>query len=535
MGSVCFALIVMTPILIIFYTSIKVNFEVWTHIYNYLIFSYTINSLILLIGVAILTSLIGVLSAWFVVFYDIPFKKLLSILLVLPIAIPPYAMAYCYADMTDKYGIKNNILSLINLSEFYTFIPSVRSLFGATLILSLTLFPYIFLILKYSFQNNALKIIESAANLGASKIKLFLNFALPISRPALVAGITLVTMETLADFGVVSYLGINTLSVGIYKAWFSFDDLSSSSRLSAVLLIFTLSVILIEKYFRRNKKENYTSFGQYSDVSFLFNSKTILPTVFLCLIIFLSFFIPIFWLISNVSLNSFSSISVVFYAAFNSFKIAFIGAFLIVTFAIFIIFTKRIFKINLLSFIINFAKIGYAAPGIVIAIGVITPSIFIDKQINHLFSYFGINVGLIMSGSIAILIFAYLVRFLSVAFNPIESGLEKISEKIDYSALNLGANKNTLLFKIHLPMITTTCLIAFLLIFIDILKELPITLILRPFNYNTLSVLTFEYASSEQLAQAAFPALLITMIGLLPLVFIHKILNYEEGKINERN
>ena len=358
---------------------------------------------------------------------------------------------------------------------------------------------------------------------------------MPISRPALVAGITLVIMETLADFGVASYLGINTLSVGIYKAWFGFDDLQSSARISVVLLIFTLSVILIEKYLRRNKKENYTSVGQHADVNSLFNSKITFPVFFLCVIVFLSFMVPIFWLITNISLQSFNTVNEVFFAAFNSFKVAFIGAFAIISFAIFIIFTKRFFKINILSFIINFSKIGYAAPGIVIAIGVISPLIFVDKQINQVFSYFEKDIGLILSGSIAILIFAYLVRFLSVAFNPIESGLEKISKKIDYAALNLGANKKTLLFKIHLPLIISSCLIAFLLIFIDILKELPITLILRPFNYNTLSVLTFEYASSEQLAQAALPALLITIIGLLPLIFINKILNYKEGKTNEYN
>ena len=528
-GDIFFAIIVSTPLLVIFFSSFKVNNEVWAHIYNYLIVSYVLNSLVLVIGVVALTLFIGVLAAWFLVFYDLPFKKLISTLLVLPIAIPPYAVAYCYAAITDKGGSIDNVLSAINLGESYLSMLNVRSLMGCIFVLSLTLFPYIFLILKYSFQNNALKIIESAANLGVSKIKLFFNFALPISRPALVAGITLVIMETLADFGVVSYLGINTLSVGIYKAWFGFDDLQSSARLSVVLLIFTLSIILIEKYLRRNKKENYTSLGQYKGVNSLFNSKITFPIFFLFAIVFLSFIVPIFWLITNVSLQSFNNVNTVFYAAFNSFKVAFIGAFVIISFATFIIFTKRVFKINILSFIINFSKIGYAAPGIVIAIGVISPSLFVDKQINQFFSYFGKDIGLILSGSITILIFAYLVRFLSVAFNPIESGLEKVSEKIDYSALNLGANKQTLLFKIHLPMIISSCLIAFLLIFIDILKELPITLILRPFNYNTLSVLTFEYASSEQLAQAALPALLITIIGLFPLLFIYKILNYREG------
>ena len=522
MGSFFSAIIVSIPLIVIFSSSIKVNYEVWDHIYNYLILSYISNSLILVVGVVILTLFMGVLSAWFIVFI-MYLIKIYCLLLVLPIAIPPYAIAYCYADLTDKSGSIFYILSLINLKEFS--IPTVRSLMGSIFILSLTLFPYIFLILKYSFQNNALKVIESAANLGASKIKLFFYFALPISRPALVAGTTLVVMETLADFGVVSFLGINTLSVGIYKAWFGFDDLNSSARLSAILLIFTLSIIFIEKYIRRNKKENYNSFGQNIDVNSFFSSNMTFPIFFLYMIIFLSLITPLCWLITNVSLNSFDSVNNIIYASFNSLKVAFIGALIIVTFAIFIIFAKRIFKTNILSFIINFSKIGYAAPGIVIAIGVISPSLFLDKQVNYLFSYFGKDVGLLVSGSITILIFAYLVRFLSVAFNPIESGLEKISEKIDYSALNLGASRNTLLFKVHLPMIMTACLIAFLLIFIDILKELPITLILRPFNYNTLSILTYEYASSEQLTEAALPALLITIIGLLPLILINRILN----------
>ena len=529
MGSIFFALITSIPLLVIFFSSFQVNNEVWSHIYDYLIISYISNSLLLLIGVVALTIFMGVLAAWFIVFYNIPFKKLLSTLLVLPIAIPPYAVAYCYADLTDKGGIIDNILVNISTGGIIFSSPSIRSLTGSILILSLTLFPYIFLIVRYSFQNNALKIIESAANLGASKAKLFFKFALPISRPALVAAVTLVVMETLADFGVVHYLGINTLSVGVYKAWFGFDDLNSSARIALILLIFTLSVILIEKYLRLDQKENYTTFGIQSNITALFNSKIFFPTFFLIIVILLSFIIPISWLVSNLRLHSFNNTSQIIEAIFNSTKIALLGAFIIVSFAIFIIFAKRICKTNILSFIINFSKIGYAAPGIVVAIGVITPTIFFDKKINSLFSFFGMEVGLIMSGSIAILIFAYLVRFLSVAFNPIESGLEKISEKIDYSALNLGASRNKLLLKVHLPMILTTCLIGFLLIFIDILKELPITLILRPFNFNTLSVFTFEYASSEQLVLASLPALLITTIGLIPLVFIDRIVNNKRG------
>ncbi len=528
--SVFLAIIIFTPLLVILFLSFKVNVEVWEHIYDYLIITYLTNSIILVIGVGLLTFFIGVISAWLITFYNIPFKRTITTFLVLPIAIPPYAMAYCYADLTDRGGLVNVLFSFLLPESLPLLFPSVRSLAGAIFILSLTLFPYVFLITKYSFQNNALKIIESAANLGASRLKLFLKFALPVSRPALVAGITLVVMESLADFGVVHYLGVNSLSVGVYKAWFGFDDLNSSARLALILLFFTISIILIEKYLRRNKKENFTTYGFENNINVLFDSKTTYPLVFLILLVFLSFLIPIAWLTSNVVLHDLKNLKELGVATYNSLKLALLGSLIIVTFATIIIFTKRIYKINFLHFILNFTKIGYAAPGIVIAIGIITPTIFFDKKLNYLFSYFGFDIGLIMSGSIAILLFAYLVRFLSVAFNPIESGMEKISEKIDYSALNLGASNYTLFFKVHFPMILTTCLIGFLLIFIDILKELPITLILRPFNFNTLSVYTFEYASSEQLVEAALPALLITTIGLLPLIFINSIIDYRLGK-----
>ena len=275
--SIFFVVIISIPLLAIFLSSIKVDYQIWKHINDYLIKSYVLNSVLLVTGVAILTTIIGVSSAWWITFYDIPFKNILSILLVLPIAIPPYAMAYCYADITDKGGIINYLFEFLNVDNLFFFIPSARSLPGAIFVLSLTLFPYVFLITKYAFNSNSMKTLESAANLGASRIKLFLKFAVPISRPAIVAGITLVIMESLADFGVVHYLGVNSLAVGIYKAWFGFDDLNSSARLASILLIFSLVVILTEKSFRKNKKENYVSYGKQNNISLLFSTKLLLP------------------------------------------------------------------------------------------------------------------------------------------------------------------------------------------------------------------------------------------------------------------
>ncbi len=527
--STLIAVFISLPLLVIIFSSYNADQRTWEHIYKYLFLSYVTNSLILVIGVILLTVIFGVLAAWFTSFYNIPFKKTISLLLVLPIAIPPYAVAYCYADLTDKGGKIESLLSFLGAEQIIFLIPSIRSLVGAMFVLSLTLFPYVYLITKYAFNNNAIKIMESAANLGASKLKLFTKFALPISRPALVAAITLVAMECLADFGVVQFLGVNSLSVGIYKAWFGLDDVGSSARLATILLLFSLSAILLERAFRKHKKENYVSYGRNTDVSMLFKSNTVIPFFFLTMVLFFSLFIPLTWLISNALLNDFDNLNEVLYATYNSFKLAFLGASIIVIIATFITFTKRVYRTNLLSLLLNFTKIGYASPGIVIAIGVITLIIYFDKKINYLFHLIGFDIGLIFSSSIFILLFAYLVRFLSVAFNPIEAGIEKISEKIDFSASNLGATKSSLFFKIHIPMISVSCLIGFLLVFIDILKELPITLILRPLNFNTLSIYTFEYASSEQLILAAFPALLITIIGLIPLVVINRIMNSHMG------
>ena len=523
--SIFIALLISLPLLVIIFSSYNADQSTWKHVYKYLFPAYVANSLTLLIGVIIFTVLLGVLAAWFTSFYNIPFKKTISLLLVLPIAIPPYAVAYCYADLTDKGGKIFGWLNAIGAEQLLPLIPSIRSIYGAIFVLALTLFPYVYLITKYAFNNNAIKIMESAANLGASRFKLFTKFALPISRPALVAAITLVAMESLADFGVVHFLGVNSLSVGIYKAWFGLDDVSSSARLATILLLFSLSAILLEKFLRKHKQEKFVSYGKNAHVSLLFKSSNLIPLFFLGGVLFFSLFVPLIWLSSSVLLNKFVNFSDILYPTYNSIKLAFLGAIITVVVSSIIIFTKRIYKINFLSFLLNFTKIGYASPGIVIAIGVITPVIYFDKKINHFFNFFGFDVGLVFSSSILILLFAYLVRFLSVAFNPIEAGIEKISEKVDYSAASLGASKGVLFYKIHMPMIFVSCLIGFLLVFIDILKELPVTLILRPLNFNTLSIYTFEYASSEQLVLAALPALLITIIGLIPLLFINKIMN----------
>ena len=503
--SLCISSLILIPICVIFYNSLYVDNAVWAHIYENLFFNYTLNSLILAFAVSLLSFALGVSAAWTISFYQIPYKKILSLLLILPIAIPPYAVAYSYVDISDYF---NNFFYL-----------NFRGKMGAIFILSMTLYPYVYLISRYSFLKNAHKIMEAAANLGATRLELFFKFALPLSRPAIAASMALVIMETLADFGVVHFLGVDSLSVGIYKAWFGLEDINSSARLASILFLFTLFIVTFEKLLRRNETEKYVAYGSFYK-SVLFKENRMRALFFILTLCMLALFVPIAWLFVNaLSADNYKS-SDILIALFNTIKLGLIGAFLIVIFALLLAFAKRLFK-KTISIIFNIAKIGYAAPGIVIAIGIIIPVLYIDKKINNFVSIFGYESGLLISSTIIILLLAYLVRFFSVAFNPLEAAYEKISSKIDFVSLNLGASNNRLFFQVHIPMLSMGILIAFLLVFIDILKELPATLILRPFNFNTLSILTFEYASSEQLVMAATPALLITFLASLPLLLIH--------------
>ena len=524
--SLIVAFLVITPIVTICIKSFNVDPLVWSHILENFFFNYSINTILLIFFVSLVTLFLGLTTAWFTTFYDFYFKKIFSYLLILPIAIPPYAVAYCYADITDRGGAISQILEFLNLVQLQSFVPSVRSMPGAIFVLSITLFPYVYLVAKFSFANNSRKIIEAAANLGINRSKLFFKCALPLCKPAIVAGLALVMMESMADFGVVHYLGIQSLSVGIYKSWFGLGDFSSAARLATILFIFSFIVLSIENLFRKKNEGKYFSFDLYSEDVRLFANSYTIPFLIIFTVILFTLLIPVAWLLYNSINVILLDIKLLMYftkASMNSIFLAFLGSSIITCLAAIICFTQRTYRGNL-NFFLSLSKVGYASPGIVIALGVIAPIIYFDKKIIQILEIFNYhNIGLVISGSFFILLFAYLTRFLCVALNPIESAYQKVNSKIDFAASNLGAKRKELFFRIHIPMLTTSFLISFLLVFIDILKELPATLILRPFNFNTLSILTFEYSSSEQLNMAAVASLLIVIFASLPLVLIYSI------------
>ena len=332
----------------------------------------------------------------------------------------------------------------------------------------------------------------------------------------------------MADFGVVHYLGIESLSVGIYKSWFGLGDFSSAARLASILFILSFLVLTMESLFRKKNESKYFSFDISTKETKIFSNNPITPFVIIFTLVLLTLIIPVLWLIYNSISLLHENILILTYfikASINSILLALLGGALLTSFAAIICFTQRIYG-GSLNLFLNLSKLGYASPGIVIALGVITPIIYFDKKIIQFSEILNFNdVGLIISGSFFILLFAYLTRFLSVALNPIEAAYQKVDKKIDFAAANLGAKRNDLFFRIHIPMLTTSFLIAFLLVFIDIIKELPATLILRPFNFNTLSILAFEYASSEQISMAALSSLLIVVFASVPLILIYIMFN----------
>ena len=429
----------------------------------------------------------------------------------MPIAIPPYAVAYCYADLTDY-------------SAFFSFFPSIRSRLGAIFILSLTLFPYVYLICKNAFTNNSMSILESAANLGADRITLFFKFALPISRPAIVASIALVVMETLADFGTVDFFSINTLTLAIFNVWLGMGNASGAAQISLVILIFVFTLLYFEKS-ARNRREYHIIDRNNILIqrNILKGYKSFIAFTICFIPLLIGFIIPSIILFYYSLLTFDISFDISFYKLIiNSFSLSLIASLITVIAAIVIASGQRLYGNKFIIFT-RISLLGYAFPGAVLALGIIIPLALIDNYIDKFFiSYFNISTGLILSGSIFALLFAYLIRFIAIGYGAIESGYTSINKNIDMASISLGAGKIFTIKKIHIPLLKSSILIASIIVFVDTMKELPATLILRPFNFDTLATNVYQLASDELLEQSSLSALTIVLVGIVPLIFLTK-------------
>ena len=478
-----------------------------------------------MIGVGIGTLLLGVSAAWLTAMCEFPGRKMLSWAFLLPMAMPAYIIAYTYTGIMDFSGPVQGLLRDSfdwNYGDYY--FPEIRSLGGAICMLSLVLYPYVYMLVRVSFIEQSTAVLEASRSLGKKPWQTLFLVALPMARPAIVAGVSLALMETLADYGTVAYFGVSAFTTGIFRTWYGLGELTTAAQLCAFLMLFVFTLIIAERWSRQRLRFHHNASQRKMARLHLSGWRSSLALSIGVLIVALGFLIPAgqlaIWAISRWQENINSEFLDLL---FNSFSLAFIAALSCLLVAIFLAYSKRIFNSRLEQGAIGVASLGYAVPGTVIAVGVLIPIAWLDNQIDFLSrNWLDYSTGLLLSGTLGILVFAYLVRFLSIALNTVDSGLTSIKPNLDESARSLGASPGYVLRRIHLPILRTSLLTALLLVFVEVLKELPTTLILRPFNFNTLAVRTYELASDERLMDAALPALAIVIIGLLPVLLITK-------------
>ena len=476
---------------------------------------YTKNSLLIFFSVLLITFIIGTFSAYLVSFYEFPFVDFFKYSLLLSFAIPPYIFAYTLSGFFENYGTFYSILNYFFNEELTNnILPNIEPLFGSIISLSLTLFGYIFILTRSSFINQSRNLIEVGKNLGFTNFDIFFKIILPSARPAIVVGLSLVGMETLADFGTVSFFGISTFTTGIYNSWFIFDDLKTANFLSFLLLFFIFSLFTLESLSRKNLRfhNSLNSFRKKNEKITLKGTKKIMAFLFCFMIFFISFIFPlsqmIFWSFSFSNSINFQEVITL---NLNSMKLIMLASTIIIFLSFFVNFGTRVLKSNFLTFFSNLSIAGYAIPGIVISVAIISFFSSLDNLLN-------LNVKSYFVGSLAGLIFGYVIRFYSISFNTIKTIYLKINKTIDDSALLLGFNKLKILKKIHLPLLKSNFIFAFILIAVEIIKELPITLILRPFNYETFSTKAFNMASNDLIEAASVPSLFIILWSSLLII-----------------
>jgi iron(III) transport system permease protein len=477
--------------------------------------SFVFNTIGLAVGVLLVVLIAGVGSAWLIAAYDFPGRSWLARLLVLPLAMPSFVMAYAYTDFFDASGwLQSTLRQLTGLKVGAYWFPEIRSVPGAALMLGLALFPYVYMLSRPAFAERSASLSDAARTLGMRPSKIWWKVTLPVARPAIVAGCALVLMETLADFGTVSYFAVDSLAAGIYRAWQGMGDQTTAARLSLVLLAIVSLLLWIEKT-QRGRMASHGRQVQPAPRIALRRKRAIAAALFCFVWVFFGFLLPLGLLVKAL-VSQWQAGELVqgfkfFSWAFNSSVLAIAGTLIIVPSALLVVYACRLNRKAWVKTAALLASSGYAIPGLVLAVGLL----LIARQLD------GIGLSGVRATIILVLL-AYTARFFAVAFQGLQAGMQRIAPSMDDSARSLGASAFSVLTKIHWPMLKPSIGAATLLVFVDCLKELPATLVLRPFNFDTLAVVAYQYASDERLAAAAAPALALVLIGLIPTIWLAK-------------
>ena len=530
-SSFLISLFVIIPVITVFFSYFENTSNYFELLKNTFLFEYISNSIILLLGVLIMTLIIGVTTAYLVSFYSFPFSNFFKWALILGFAVPPYIYAYSLTAFFENYGTAYSILkSLFGDGNFNKHIPKFDGMLGAILSISFSIYAYVYILTRASFYHQSNNLIELGKNLGFSKSKSLFKIIIPSARPAIIAGLALVAMETLSDFGAVDFFSINTLTTAIYNSWLSFDDLAFSNQLSFYLLIFIFGLFIIEKFSRRSAKYYSPLQGGFKirKKNKLYGVNSFFAFLLCFIIFFLSFIFPVsqmlYWTI--IYPKNFFDLNI-FDLILNTLLLVSISSIILIIFSFISNYGNRVNNSRILNFLTTISISGYALPGIILAVAYITFVAWFD---NAIISYFEIqSIKKIFIGSILGLVLAYFVRFYSLSCNGIKSSYEKISKTLDETAYLAGYSKLKTFLNIHIPYLRNSIFFVIILISLEIIRELPITLILRPFNFETFATTAYIYASQDLLEAAAVPSIFLVIIASLFILLISRYVLNEEN------
>lgn len=515
------AVLVLIPVGTILLSFLAPAGDVWQHLVETILPSLLINTFWLTLGVAASSALLGVSLAWFTAVCEFPGRKFFSWGLLLPLAIPAYVMAFVTLGLFDFTGPVQTLLrSWVGPEQFW--FPNVRGRLGVIIVMTLAFYPYVYLLARNAFLTQGKRSLEAAQSLGFNRMQGFLKVSLPMARPWIASGVMLVLMETLADFGTVAVFNYDTFTTAIYKAWFSMFSLSAASQLASLLIVIIFALIVMEQQFRSRMRYAETKHSSRIPRILLTGWRAWGVAGFALAILFFAFLLPITQLIiwaTDTFVEEFNQLYLGF--LWHSLMLSGLAALLTCSVAVLVVYSARRHPDTVTRVAVRIATIGYALPGVVLAVGIFVPLAWLDNWLSEMaMQLFHIETGLLIQGTLAIMLIAYMTRFLAVGHNPIDSAMQRITFSIDEASMGLGLNGWSMLKRVHLPILKGGIFTAVTLVFVDVMKEMPITLMTRPFGWDTLAVRIFEMTSEGEWEQAALPAVALVLAGLIPIVLL---------------
>ena len=524
-GTLLVAAFVAAPVLSVLILATAPSGAIWRHLVSTVLPHYVETTLLLMAGVGAGTLAIGVGTAWVVTMCRFPASRMFEWALLLPLAVPAYVIAYVYTDLLEYAGPVQGALreALGWRSRRDYWFPEIRSLGGAVAMMTLVLYPYVYVVSRATFLEQSVCVLEASRTLGKNAWQSFFRVALPLARPAIVIGISLVMMEALNDFGTVDYFAVKTFTAGIFDVWLNMSSTAGAAQLAAVMLAFVLAILGLERWARRGRRYHHTSTRYAALPSYRLTGARAAGAVMLCALpVGFGFLVPAGLLLAYAARHYADSLSGSFLAyAANSLALSSVSAVAAVIVGLFLAYGVRLSHTSVVHAAARFASVGYALPGAVLAVGVLIPLAMLDNGIDAAFrSAFGISTGLLLSGTTVAITIGYVARFLALSFGTVDASLAKITASMDGAARTLGHGPGATLARVHLPMMRGSVLSAAILVFVDGMKELPMTMLLRPFNFDTLATYVHQFASREHFEEAAVGALAIVIAGMLPVILL---------------